>query len=88
MRSPVAFILASLFQLLLCSGICKAETELDAIDFVDDTVEVIDDLFGNIVILESGGMSGEQHLSGRPLTEQSQPPCRCLCQAPDRSWWR
>jgi len=88
MGSPVAFFLASLFQLLLCFGICEAETELDTIDFVGDVVEVIDDLFSNIAILESGGVSGEWHHSGRPLTEQSQPPCRCPCQAPGRSWWR
>lgn len=85
MSSPVSLLLTCLLQLLLCFGVCEAETKLDAIDLIGDIVEVSDDLLGNITTLKSSGLSRKRHHVRHELTEQSRPPCRCLCLAHGRS---
>ena len=57
MSSPISLLLTGLFQLLLCFGVCKAQAELDTIDFVVDIVEILDDLLGDITTLKSSGVS-------------------------------
>jgi hypothetical protein len=41
--SPISLLLTGLLQLLLCFGICEAQTEFDTINLVGDIVEVSDD---------------------------------------------
>ncbi len=57
MGSPVSLLLTGLLQLLLCLGVGKAETELDAINLVGDIVKVVDHLLGNVAILETERVS-------------------------------
>ncbi len=54
MGSPVSLFLARLFQLLLRLGICKSQTELDAVDLVGHIVKIFDDLLGDVAALKSG----------------------------------
>jgi hypothetical protein len=88
MSSPVSLLLTRLFQLLLRFGIGEAEAELDAINLVGKIVEILDDLLGNITILESVEVSTEKHDSSLKATEQTQLPCKFLYQAHGRSWWK
>lgn len=52
--SPAAALLTLLLELLLSLGVGEAKIELHTVVIGSDTVEVLDDSFGNIARLKSG----------------------------------